>query len=136
MSWTPADSITARTAPPAITPVPSRPGLSITAARAEATDDRVRDRRAPHRDPEQVALRAWSTPFEIADGTSRALPDTETDPTVAVADDDQRGEREVLAALDDLGHPVDVDHPLPELAKAPVDLLCHRPPPIPPATRT
>ncbi len=30
MFWTPADSSTARTAPPAMTPVPSEAGLSMT----------------------------------------------------------------------------------------------------------
>ena len=37
------------------------------------------------------------------------LAGTEADPALAVTDDDQRGEAEVLAALDDLGDAVDVD---------------------------
>ena len=40
----------------------------------------------------------------------------EADVAVAVADDDERGEREPPAALDDLGDAVDRDHPLFELA--------------------
>src|SRR5205085_594934 len=37
------------------------------------------------------------------------LADAEADHAVAVADDDQRAETEILAALDDLGHAVDRD---------------------------
>ncbi len=56
------------------------------------------------------AFFADSMPFLIADGTSLALPIAEPDVAVPVADDDQRAEAQVLAALDDLGDAVDGDH--------------------------
>jgi hypothetical protein len=43
------------------------------------------------------------------DGDFARLPRAEADVAGAVADDDQRGEREVFAALDDLRHAVDLD---------------------------
>ena len=55
------------------------------------------------------AFLAASMPFLMADGHFLGLADAEADHAVAVADDDQRAEAEVLAALDDLGDAVDVD---------------------------
>ena len=52
---------------------------------------------------------AISIPFLIAAGTSFALPEPKPTLALAVADDHERAETEVLAALDDLRHAVDVD---------------------------
>ena len=57
-SWMPASSSTARTPPPAITPVPGEAGFSSTRAGAEDAGHLVGDRGAVHRDPEQVLLGA------------------------------------------------------------------------------
>jgi hypothetical protein len=50
------------------------------------------------------------------------LADAEADHAVAVADDDQRAEAQVLAALDDLGDAADVDDRVLQLELRRVDL--------------
>jgi hypothetical protein len=45
--WMPADSTTARTAPPAMMPVPSGAGFQQHLAGAEATEHRVRQPSSP-----------------------------------------------------------------------------------------
>ena len=55
---------------------------------------------------------ASSTPLRIASGTSPALPRPAADVAGAVTDDDDRAEAEAPAALDDLGHAVDLDDAL------------------------
>ena len=63
-------------------------------------------------------------PFWIAVSTFRdATPVTQPDVAAAVAHHDERGEREAPAALDDLGHAVDGDHSLFELAVGHVQSL-------------
>src|SRR5262249_2909713 len=67
-------------------------------------------------------------PGQVAPGGARCLADrlrhlarlavAETDPTLLVADDDQRRKAEALAALDDLRHAIDVDQLVDELAVA------------------
>ena len=57
-------------------------------------------------------LRASSMPFWIAAGHFLRLAVAEPDIAVAVADDDERGEREPPSTLDDLGDAVDRDHSL------------------------
>jgi hypothetical protein len=99
MSRIPASSSTARTPPPAITPVPSLAGRSNTRAASERPRiscvlDGLRD---CQRDLAGLA---------IADADTIDL----------VADDDQCGEREPPSTLDDLGDAVDLDHALFELA--------------------
>jgi hypothetical protein len=51
------------------------------------------------------------------------LADPEADHAVAVADDDQRAEAEVLAALDDLGDAADVDDRVLQVQLRGVDLF-------------
>jgi hypothetical protein len=52
---------------------------------------------------------AASIPFLIAEGTSFGFSDAKAHHPVAVADDDQGTEAQVLTALDDLGDAADVD---------------------------
>ena len=56
----------------------------------------------------------------LADGLGNfaGLAVTEADAALLVADDDERGKTEALAALDHLGHTVDVDQAIDELAVA------------------
>jgi hypothetical protein len=65
--------------------------------------------------PEQVALRAVGA---LADrlGHLVGLAEARADVAVLVPDDDERREREPPAALDDLGHAVDVDDAVDQLA--------------------
>ena len=115
MSWMPADSITARTGPPAMTPVPADAGLSSTRPAPKWPSDVVRNGRPVHRDRDQVLLRDLDP---LADRRRHLLrlAGAVADRPCAVADHHQRREGEVLAALDDLGHAVDVDDLLDELA--------------------
>ena len=107
-SWTPASSRMTRAAPPAMTPVPGDAGLIIT--------------RPPPVRPRtgwMMVLPAIGTVEQVALGFLGALLDreghllglavAETDPTVAVTDHHERGERETTTALDDLGDAVDRD---------------------------
>src|SRR5919199_1603012 len=93
-SWTPAACMTARTAPPAMTPV--------------LADDGVRQRVVDQRDADQVLLRRLDGLLD-GHGDFARLARAEADVARAVADDHERREREVLAALDHLGHAVDRD---------------------------
>ena len=63
----------------------------------------------------------------LADGLGNlaGLAQPGADVAVAVADDDDRAEAEASAALDDLGHAVDLDDPLFERQLAGID-PCHR----------
>ena len=109
----PADSTTARTAPPAMTPVPGAPGAAAPAG-AEVAGHVVRHRRADHRHLEHVLARLV---VALADGFRNLVRLAEADAHVTrlVADDDQRREAEAPAALHDLRDAVDVDHALFEL---------------------
>ena len=73
MSWIPASSSTARTPPPAITPVPGDAGLRNT-----RPDPKMPVvwcvMVAPWRGTRNRRFFAFSTPFWIASGTSLALP--------------------------------------------------------------
>ena len=104
----PASSSTARTPPPAITPVPGDAGLRKTRPEPNITRRLMGDRRAVARNAEEVLLRALDA---LLDGQRNlvGLAVADTDDAVLVADDDQRGEREAPAALDDLGDAVDLD---------------------------
>ena len=76
---------------------------------AGLADDLVGDGAARERDLEQVALGLLGALLDRQRhffGLAVAEPDT----AVAVADHDERGERETTAALDDLGDAVDGDH--------------------------
>ena len=114
-------SRTARTAPPAMTPVPCR-------GRAEQHVGRRRSARSPRagwwRRSSGTLNRfflACSAPLRMASGTSLALPRPDAHVALAVADHDQRGEAEAPAALDDLGDAVDVDDAVLELEFVRVD---------------
>ena len=107
----PAHSTSARTGPPAITPVPGRGGLEQHDAGAVLAGHLVRDRRAHHRDLEHLALGLLDALLRSRPGPP-GLAVADADPAGAVADDDERGEREPAATLDDLRHAVDRDHPL------------------------
>ena len=115
MSRIPASSSTARTPPPAMTPVPSLAGRSRTRAASELAEDLVRDRRAVLRHREEVLLRVVDGLRDRERNLAR-LPVADADAVDLVADDDERREREPPAALDDLGDAVDLDHALLELA--------------------
>ena len=82
--------------------------------RVELADDLVRDRLPVLRDLEQVLLRVLDG---LRDGERDLprLPVAEPDPVDLVPDDDEGGEREPPAALDDLGDAVDLDDPLLQL---------------------
>ena len=102
----PALSTTARTAPPAMTPVPAEAGLrnTLPAPNSPRTSCGTV---APSSGTRKMFLRAWSLPLRIASGTSFGLAETDADVTRLVADDDERREREAPTAFDDLGHAVD-----------------------------
>src|SRR6478609_5320679 len=72
-SWIPAHSSTARTGPPAITPVPAAAGRRSTTP-AAASPCTGCGMVLPTRGTRKKLRLASSTPFEMARGTSRALP--------------------------------------------------------------
>src|SRR6478609_8836457 len=72
-SWIPAHSSTARTGPPAITPVPGAAGRRSTTP-AAASPCTGCGMVLPTRGTRKKLRLASSTPFEMARGTSRALP--------------------------------------------------------------
>ena len=115
MSWTPATSSTARTAPPAMTPVPAQAGLSSTRPAPKCPSTSCGMVPLDERDLEQVLLGLLGA---LADrlGHLVGLAEAGADVAVLVADDDERREREAPAALDDLGDAVDVDDAVDELA--------------------
>ena len=89
MSRMPAASTTARTAPPAMTPVPCEAGLSITRD-AEKTWRTSCGIVVPTIGILIRFFLASSTPLRMASGTSPALPRPGADVAGAVADDDDR----------------------------------------------
>ena len=72
-SWMPAHSSTARTGPPAITPVPGEAGRSSTTPAASSPCTRC-GMVEPTRGTRKKDFLASSTAFWIAAGTSFALP--------------------------------------------------------------
>src|SRR4051794_2972699 len=141
MSWIPASSSTARTPPPAMTPVPGEAGLGSTgprpgmpggwggvggpgleehAPRAVDAERLVGDRLTVLGHAEEVLLRALDG---LLDGERDlvGLAVADADDVALVADDDQRGEREAPTALDDLGDAVDLDHALLEVEASGAD---------------
>src|SRR6185503_6575830 len=85
--------------------------LEQDAARAVDDLDLVGDRRADHRDLDEVLLRVLDA---LADRLRHfaGLADADADVAGAVTDDDHRAEAEPPAALDDLGDTVDLDDAL------------------------
>src|SRR3954453_3371254 len=123
-SWMPAHSGPARTGPPGVTPVPGPAGddpvtragrLEAHAAGRRLTLHGVRDGAGDPGHPVEVLLGLLDALGDRR-GHLLGLAVADTDGAVTVADDDQRGEAEAPAALDDLGHAVDGDHALDEVA--------------------
>ena len=104
----PQASQTARTAAPAITPVPGPAGTRITWAAPKWPFDRVRDGGAFHVDGDHVA-------GAVLDGLFHrrrhfvGLAVAPADAALAVADDHQRREAEPPAAFDHRGATPDLD---------------------------
>jgi len=122
-SWTPSVSNTARIGPPAMMPVPAGAARKIDTARAMTAGDVVMQRAAlAQRHAGQVALGGFGGLADRLRHFAR-LAVTEAGAALLIADHDQRGETEALAALDDLGHAVDVDELVDELAVALFALL-------------
>ena len=111
MSWTPAHSSTARTAPPAMTPVPGAGRTQHDDAGRGLTLNRVRDGAADHRDAEEALASLLDTLLD-GRGNFLGLAVADADQAVAVADDHEGGEAEATTTLDDLGDAVDRDYAL------------------------
>src|SRR5690606_3681609 len=96
-----------------------RPKHDLT--RAEVAPDEVRNRGAVERDAEDTLPRTLGA---LTDGIGNFLGFAEAHANlpVAVAHDDEGAEAEAPTTLDDLGHAVDVDHPLLELVALFLDL--------------
>src|SRR5207244_12888712 len=90
--------------------------------RAELADDLMRNRRPLQRDANEALLRSLDP---LLDGRRHflRLPHAEADHAVAVADDDQGAEAQVLAALDHLRDAVDRDDGVLDLQLPGIDLL-------------
>ena len=115
MSWIPPSSSTARTPPPAMTPVPSLAGRSSTRAAPNSPRISCVIVCAVLRHREEVLLRVVDGLRDRERNLAR-LPVADADAVDLVADHDERGEREPPAALDHLGDAVDLDHALLELS--------------------
>src|SRR4029077_17619688 len=91
-----------------------RGGLQHDSGRAQLEPDLVRDRRPDHGDRDHVALgdfHALADRFRHLAG----LADAGAYASIHVANDDERAERELAPALDDLGDAVDADDAVGEL---------------------
>ena len=110
-SWMPAHSSTARTGPPAMTPVPGDGRTQQDDAGRRLTLDRVRDGALDPGDLEEGLLGLLDALGDRR-GHLLGLAVADADRAVAVADDDERGEAEATTALDDLGDAVDRDDAL------------------------
>jgi hypothetical protein len=97
-----------------------RGGLEQDRAGPELLAHLVRDGGADHRDLDEVLLRVLDA---LADrlGHLAGLAQADADMARAVTDDDDRAEAEAAAALDDLGHAVDLDDALLERELVRVD---------------
>ena len=115
-------STTARTAPPAMMPVPSGAGFSSTLPAPKLPMIGCGIVAALQRHADQVLLRRLDALLDRRRHFLR-LADAEADHAVAVADDDQRAEAQVLAALDHLGHAVDRDDGVLDVELRRVDAL-------------
>ena len=111
MSRMPADSMTARTAPPAMTPVPCEAGLRRIRLAEYSWRTSCGIVVPYHRDADEVLLRVLDA---LADGLRHfaGLAQADADVAGAVADDDDRAEAEPPPALDDLRDTVDLDDAL------------------------
>src|SRR5712691_4014375 len=90
-------------------------------SRSVMTDRRVRNRRAAHGDGDHVLLGDLD-PLLDRCRNFLGLPRSKADVSLTVADDHQGAESEVLSALDDLRHAVDVDDLVDHSALGPLAL--------------
>src|SRR5207244_2980825 len=88
----------------------------------KVADDRVRDGRALERHADQDFLRRLN-PFLDRGGHFLRLADAEADDAVPIADDDERAEGQVLAALHDFRHAVDRHDSVLDIELARIDSL-------------
>ena len=116
MSRMPASSSTARTPPPAMTPVPSLAGRSMTRAASKRPRISCVIVVPVLRHREEVLLRVVDGLRDRERHLAR-LAVADADAIDLVADHDERREREPPAALDDLRDAVDLDDALLELAR-------------------
>ncbi len=107
-SRTPADSSTARTPPPAISPVPGEAGFSITLPAPNRPITGCGMVPVDDRHGHDVLLRVVDPLGDRVRDLVR-LAETDADVSLAVAHHDDRVEAEPAAALHHLGHAVDVD---------------------------
>ena len=110
----PASSSTARTPPPAITPVPGAAGFKKTRPGTEDAGRLVGDRAAVLGDPEEILLGALDALLDRQRHLV-GLAVADADDFAFVADDHEGGEGEAPTALDHLGDAVDLDHALLEV---------------------
>ena len=108
MSFTPATSSTARTAPPAMTPVPGEAGFMSTREAPNIPITWYGIVAALHRDAEHVLLGRFR---RLANGVRDLVRLAEPDPDLAhaVTDGDESVEAEPAPSLDDLRDPVDMN---------------------------
>ena len=99
-------SLTARTEPPAITPVPGAAGFIITFAAPKFCKIGCGMVALFERYPDQRLLGGRPRPYGIASGHLVRLAQAHADDAVAIADDDQRAEAEAPPALHHLGHAI------------------------------
>ena len=118
----PHDSTTARTPPPAMMPVPSGAGFSSTCPAPKRPSTGC-GTVVPLSGTRISALLRRLDPLLDRRGHFLRLADAEADDAVTVADDDQRAEAQVLAALDDLGDAADVDDRVLQVQLRGVDLF-------------
>ena len=100
-----------------MTPVPGEAGFEQHAPGPEDACRLVGDRAAVLGHAEQVLLGALDALLDRQRNLV-GLAVADADDVAFVADDDERREREAPAALDDLGHAVDLDHALLETRPA------------------
>ena len=110
-SWMPAHSSTARTGPPAMTPVPGLAGLSSTTPAAASPWIGCGMVVGDARHAEEVLLGLLDALGDRR-GHLLGLAVADADLAVAVADDHEGGEAEATTALHDLGDAVDRDDAL------------------------
>ena len=109
MSVTPADSTTARTASPALMPVPGRAGIKQDFRGPVVAPNLVRDRAAVQRNREHPPIGDFGRLFD-GHRDFEGLSVTPADLAVPVADDDEGREAETASPLHDAGTPPDLNH--------------------------
>ncbi len=108
-----------------MTPVPSGRGLEQYLRRAVTADDLVRNRGALEVQMNQILFRLFDALLDGHRNFAR-LAHAESGMAVIVANDDERGEAEILAALDDLGDAIDGDDVVLQLRRIDFEQPAHR----------